>query len=379
MNVFIGPVSGAKFPAQIALYMELYKIIEPDLILGSSGGCVASFVYLAADGTPESIERICRSLNNRLLTSNWWNSTLDFLPSSIIGFFKGTIYSKGQGTDELMNKIFSTYNISRIEMLIGTTNRESGMQQIFSNRSKEDSIMRDIPFDSKMNNSLPIKYAKADINKISKICTASATIPVLFQDEKIDDQYYIDGGTTFTSPLTPLCDSLDFIGSNKKLHLLYLNSFNIESSLEESKYYNLVQNTDQTLSTVLRSLAIQDRLKGIELIKKSIYRNKLNLLYFEGKCNTDVLKLIEKVKKKCVRSFLELYTPTKNELDLTDFNFKSIMDIVVLVRSNYCFRIWLACKNKYKDDISKILNEFKVAEDSRTAINSENKNECDSD
>jgi predicted acylesterase/phospholipase RssA len=288
MQVFIGPVSGAKFASQIALYMEIYKIIEPSLILGSSGGAVSSFIYLAADGNPDGIERICHSLNNRLLTSSWWTNYLDFLPSSIIGFFKGTIYSKGQGTDEVMKKIFSTYNISRIEMLIGTTNRESSKQQIFSNRNEEDSIMKNIPFECKMNNCLPIKYVKGDILKISKVCTASSSIPVLFPDQMIDDQYYIDGGTTFTSPLTPLCDSLDFIGSNKKMHLVYFNSFDIESTLEEGKYYNLVQNTDQTLSAVLRSLAIQDRLKGIELIKKSIYRNKLNLLYFEGKCNTDI-------------------------------------------------------------------------------------------
>lgn len=372
MNIFVLPVSGGGLVVQLMLLMQIHKIFDqPDFMISSSGGAVSSFVYLAADANPDAMIRICRLLNSRLLTVSWWSSYLNFLPSSIVGFFKGTIYKKGSGTTDVMKNIFSTYNISRIEVFIGTTERNSGRQQIFSNKSEHNSIMNNVVFDYKMNNSLPIKYAEANIDKIARIVTASSTIPVLVPDEKIDNEYYVDGGTTSASGLGPMSDSLDVICKNKNMHITYFNSYDIESSLDDNKYYNLVQNTDQTLSMVLRSLAIQDRLAGINLVRKCTYRDKLNLLYFEGKCDTDVLALLKKARLCSVRSFLELYTKLNIELDLTDFKFEQIIENINIAKKDYSFRIWLACNDKYVGEIKHILSDF-VKENIRSDENIRN-------
>jgi hypothetical protein len=355
INVYISPISGALFPVQLAMMLEVEGTTAiPAFMAGSSGGCIASYIYLASDGSEDAIDRICKQVNSSLLTTSWFPSYLNFLPPTLIGFFKGSIYKKGTGNIKLMENIFTPYNISRIEIFTGTTERKSGKCQIFSNRSASTSIMKDIPYDYKINNSLPILYNDSDIKKIAQVCTASASVPIIVPDEDIDGKYYIDGGTTYSSPLTPLEESLDFIGNSKKLHVIYFNSTDLETSLDDNIYHNLIQNTDSTLERVIKSLAVQDRLKGIDFVKKLVYRNSLNFLYFEGSCNKEILKKIEAAKQMCSRSFLELYTPLTFNIDITNFDYSDIKRIIASARSEYNFRFWCACKNKYNTTIKNI-------------------------
>jgi hypothetical protein len=342
---------------------------KPDFLLGASGGCIASYILLGADFSEPGIERICRQINSTLLTTTWFPSYLNFLPSAIIGIFKGAIYQKSTGSLRLIERMFTPYNISRIEILTGTTERKTGKSQIFSNRDEKDSIMNGIPFDHKLNNSLPIIYNAGDVKEIAKVCTASASVPIIVPDEQIDGKYYIDGGTTYSSPLSPLEESLDFVGNKKPLHLTYFNYYDIECPLIDETYYNLIQNTDSTIARIIKSLSVQDRNKGIDFVKKVVYRKKYNLLYFEGQCDQDVLKSIEQVRLKSKRSFLELYTSLIFKIEITDFNYKDIMDVINKVKKNYSFRFWVAADSKNAENIKKILEKY-IDKRERSVVNS---------
>lgn len=366
---YISPVSGALFSVQLGLMIEASAHLpQPSFMAGSSGGCVASYVYLAADGTEEGIERISRKLNSTLLTTTWFPSYLNFLPSWIVGAFKGSIYKKGIGTVPLMRNIFSTYNITRIEILTGTTERVSGKCQIFSNVRDDTSVLRNIPFDHTINNCLPVIYNDGDITEIARACTASASVPIIVPDEDIDGKDYMDGGTTYSSPLTPLAETLDYIGTRRPLHLVYFNCYDIESNLSDGKYYNIIQNTDSTLSRVIKSLSVQDRLRGVDYVKKVVYRTRCKLLYFEGRCGSSTLRQICAAQHVCARSFLELYTTQTFNIEITDFKYTEILNTIKSVRTDYSFRFWCAAKSSNVDTVNKHLSEYKERHE-RSTVN----------
>ena len=220
MRIYVIPSSGGKFANQLALVIEIYNILKvPECILSTSGGNLCSYISLAGDFTPEGIVRICRLINSKLFSTPWWPKYLNFIPSWIIGTFKGSIYKQGKGSTRLMRDIFTPYNISRIEIFTGTTERNTGKQQIFSNQDEKKSLIPNSIFESTINNCLPIRYANANIDIIAKICTASASIPVYVPDKKIEDKYYIDGGTTYWSPLSPLANTIDELTKNTELHI----------------------------------------------------------------------------------------------------------------------------------------------------------------
>ena len=373
MRLYVLPSSGQSFPKQIAILMNMYNISpRPDLMLGTSGGNLAGYLSLAADFSPDGMERICHFISSKLFSVTWFPSYLYFLPSIVVGFFKSSLYKQGSGSVELMKNIFTPQNISAVEILTGTCERSTGKQQIFSNKSEEDSILKDVPFDYNINNCLPVQYVNADIEKIAKICIASASIPVLVPDEKIEDSFFMDGGVNARSCLTPLVDTLDFIGINKEMHLDYINGTDLDSKFEDPEYYNIVQNTDSTLNRIIKSLAVLDRLNGIEFVRKSVYRNKYHLLYFEADCNDEVLKNIESARRYSKRSFLELYTPIKKEIDLTDFKFKDIMELVWKVKKKYAFRLWITASNSNRQKIMDLLGSYVPERESmRNLVNSE--------
>lgn len=110
----------------------------------------------------------------------------------------------------------------------------------------------------------------------------------------------------------------------------------------------------------------------LSLSGKSVYRNKYHLLYFEADCNDEVLKNIESARRYSKRSFLELYTPIKKEIDLTDFKFKDIMELVWKVKKKYAFRLWITASNSNRQKIMDLLGSYIPERESmRNLVNSE--------
>jgi len=353
MNVWISPSSGGKFAVQLGLLSEACgNLKEPTVFLGTSGGNLCSYMTLAGDFTSNGILRISNYINSSLFSHSWWSKHLVFLPSWIIGTFKGSIYKAGSGGDEVMNHIFTPYNISRVEIWTGTMESETGKAQLFCNKDQKESLLGNVDFDFRLKNCKPHKFLDGDISKIAKVNTASASIPVYVPNQTIDDIQYADGGTVYWSPLTPLSEVLDNISCNKPLHMTYFNGSDVESDCDAKCNTNIVQNTDITLDRILRTLAITDRLAGINLVTK--YR-KHKILYFEGECNISVLRKIQENLKYIQRSFLELYRKIKVELDITNFEASDIHRIITETRKCYYFRLWIAVNS---DNENRVKNLF---------------------
>jgi hypothetical protein len=346
MHIWVLPSSGGKFPNQIGLLSEVCgNLDKPSIICGTSGGQISAFIALASDYS-------CNYIKSELFSHSWWPHHLNFMPSWIIGTFKGSIYKAGSGGENVMKHIFTPYNITQCELWIGTTESISGKAQLFCNKCQEDSILGNVEFDFKLRNCKPHKFLNGDVTKIAKVSTASAAIPVYIPSVIIDDIEYSDGGSSFWSSLSPLSESIDLLCKDQKLHLTYFNSCDIESECDIKCNTNIVRNTDTTIERILKTLAITDRLAGIDLIRK---HKDYQILYFEGKCNSEVLQKIQSHLKYVQRSFLELYPKHKAEIDITNFEPADIHKIISDTRKCYYFRLWIAVAS---ENVRHMKNEF---------------------
>ena len=288
----------------------------------------------------------------------WWPKNLNFLPSFIIGFTRGSIYKAGSGSEELMEHIFTSYNITQTEIWSGTMICSSGKAQLFCNKDKKDSILGNVDFDFKLKNCQPHKFLSGDVNKIAKVCTASESIPVYVPSQNIDDIHYADGGTVYWSPLTPMADSINSIAKKTQLHLTYFSSSDVEAECDVKNHTNIVENTDKTFDRILKTLAVNDRLAGIDLVKKINYNEDFDILYFSGKCSKDILIKINKNIGYSQRSFLELYRKDKVEVDITNFEPKDVHKIIKETRENYNFRLWICCDPENSEHLNKVFKDF---------------------
>ena len=333
-RIFVLPVSGGGFPVQLGLLSELTSIgITPDQVLASSGGNIAAYLGLSADWSPYGLTRVVNYLKPSLFSSSWWPAPLAWMPSWSIGYFRGSVYAEGTGTDELISKMFTPTTIQNTEIWTGTKNRTTGKGHLFCNR-RQSSLPVEY-FDPSLINCMPLTYVDGDRDKLSKVILASASIPILVPEQEIDDCFHIDGGAAFASPLTPMQDVLRKVDN---LHLDYINSFDALSTDGVRDCLNLYQNGEITAHEIVGSLILHDRLNAIELIRER--QNGSELHYKEGNCNLTMLKEIEKLRSTSSRSILELYPEEDMSIDLTEFTADEIHNLIKRTRDNYRYRFW---------------------------------------
>lgn len=357
MHLLIAPVSGGAFPVQLGFIIELARLrrdvatptseaILPfyEAILASSGGNIATYLALAADFTLEGIERVITKLHPGLLLTSWWPRPLSFLfPSWILGYYEGTIFDRGFGCEEAFQEIFTPASVGRIEVWTGTLNRSTGKAEIFCNLSRGESKLALGHFIPEKFNSMPLNYISRDLSRIAQVSHASAAIPVMVPSVKIGEFQYADGGTCFSSPLTPLQDCI--IGSfckdpehgstkYRSLHLDYVSSYNLESNTRPATYRNLYENGTIALAEIIKSLGIQDRLSGIELLRVG------EIKFETGSCNPEVLKEIFFRRRHYRQSFLELYPNEEIEIPLESFTSQQVITAMNKARQSMMFRLW---------------------------------------
>ena len=98
MNIYCIPSSGGRFACQLGLLSEVCGILDkPCTILATSGGNLSSYILLASDYSANGILRVCNYISSKLFSMTWWPKNLNFLPSFIIGFTRGSIYKAGSG------------------------------------------------------------------------------------------------------------------------------------------------------------------------------------------------------------------------------------------------------------------------------------------
>ena len=339
MRIFVLPVSGGAFPVQLGFLSQINTLgIKPDLVLGSSGGNVAAYIGLAAKWDPNNYVPLVKPIHNGMFLSSWWPYYLSFLPSYIPGYFKGSIYANGTGADVYFKQMITTDDVSATEVWSGTMNRDTGLGQIFCNRNPQSSILKLSP-DDKINSfwirdCMQPGYMDGNLDTIVKVIIASAAIPVIIPEQEINGQHYVDGGTLFASPLTPLVDHILAL-NEPQYHIDYFSSFDIQSSEPNRIVRNLYDNGTMTIGELVKSICVQDRLVAVEFLRTN---EPINFMSLNG--NLDSIQQVEQIRATSSRSLLEFY-PLKNEaMDLTSFNGTHIISLMDSAKQNYKLRFW---------------------------------------
>lgn len=358
MQIYVLPISGGYFPHQLAMIEWMNSTgIKPDLVLGSSGGNVAAYLALSANWNNTIMKKNIIYLNSKILIKSWWPDYLQYLPSIVKGYPSGSLYNINPKFYKLFSTLFQYADITATELWSGTFNKTRGTTHCFCNKSAQTSIVKDSsPYNRELLNYQAFTYVDGDVSKLGKVCFASAAVPAIFPPIPIDNELHIDGGDSFTSPLTPMKNALQKTVANDSFHLTYMSPYNIQNPSTEmcdisdiqciSANYEGAKNTGGTMynqgqsamAVLLKSLALQDRMYGINLITNN--GNEQSILLEERIISYSEFVQLQSTRQTYYRSMLELYPLSKSYVTITKFTGKDILSIMDQTTKQMGMRIW---------------------------------------
>lgn len=357
MYIYILPISGGGFVVQLAILQHLSENkYEPNLILSTSGGNLSAYIGSAANWKWPKIEKIAREISKEMYISSWNNTSLISL---MIGYFSGTMYDKGKGAKDFLNKYFSHQDITKYEIWTGTYNKDEQKTQLFCNRKKKDSILltKKLIKDKNLLQTMEPIYMNGDIDLTSKVCIASASIPAIVPPQIIDEQAHNDGGIGSASPITLLHESIVYTAykNNYPLHLFYINSVNL-SNIDESstKTKNVIDTWTDAAHNITKSLIVIDRLAARNVILNMCK----DIKNFDCSCNFKNLSLIKKIQRYTNYTLVEIYPHENFEIDITNFNGDQIAELMNDIYDKCSCHVWWAKTKENKDIINSIIDEI---------------------
>jgi predicted acylesterase/phospholipase RssA len=382
--VYVLPISGGSIVAHMALLQEVYKAriianngnkngyfsYAPHMVFGSSGGNVAAFIGQASDWKAEDIERNNMKLDSKLFMKNWIPDELSLIPNLPFALFKGSLYNKGDGACCLFEELFTSEKIQRSEMWLGTYDIKNKKAQFFCNRSQATAEITESYFNEEQSlyHAMPLIYINGDLNKLGKVCIASATIPTTVPLQEIDGELYADGGVMYSSPLTVLRKEISRIISGQEKSPI-IRSFQVEvdnqnnieiiySDQKKKNERNLRmfyffphqpnglrfknQNNDLAITSYLDSILnvsmMNDRNTAIELLNDLSPEGLETEIYNE--LNTEELANILKLFSNRKHYVICLYPHRNPSVPISNINGKSMINAMAYVRKHYGCQIW---------------------------------------
>lgn len=326
VELVVLPVSGGHFINQVALITLLCDNgFKPEIVLGSSGGVVSAYVGLCGDWKTNGIMRVMDDMCSNIFVSSWWGKNMSFMPSGVIGIFKGAIYNHGKGSYELISSYLNSDSITRCEIWAGSYNKDSDIATMFCNKSKETSYIK---YNREIQ-SMPVKieYLNGDVKKITTSIYASSSIPALLPPIEIDGCNYYDGGLLNASPLMPLSDYLP-----NCLKIIYISSFDMEKGKADLvDCSNIIKIGIGSVDKTVTGLCIADRIFALRLVMKC---SEMKYRYLSD------IKEALRIYKKSEKAVLELFPTEDLEVNITDFDCKNSIPIIQKIRHNYGIRLW---------------------------------------
>lgn len=346
MLIYVAPVSGGAFPHQLEMIMWLCKLqYKPDVVLASSGGNVASYVAMAGDWTCAGIEKMIDNLYSNYFFKSWFPTYISYLPSVLKGYFMGSIYDINPKFFSLFDYWFPGNKITTTETWTGTYNKSRGQSHMFCNMSKQFAILKDDNLRGDLLNFQPYTYLGGDVATLAKVCLASAAVPLIFPSQEIGCDVHVDGGNTFSSPLTPMQDSVREAIGDGSVHIIYLSSYNIQTVSPtvcdaNSKVKTMYRQGASALTDLLKSLSLQDRKCGIELIR---YGNQ-PIFYHEQIVNESEFQKVCLDLHSKFRSLVEIYPMVDTNISIMHFSPDDIRNVIVSNSGKFGMRYWYVDK-----------------------------------
>lgn len=306
------PISGAKIVNQFAIVKHLLKCrYMPDIIGGTSGGCIVAVTLIALSVSEVKCERsyleFCKKLDYILnnLDSTWYSTPQSFcqLFNTLKSFGTGYLYEKGRGEEYI--KDYAIGIKGQPETWLGTFNKSVGHHQLWCTKAKEDAII-------KMKDA---NYLNEDIDMIAKVSVASSAVPFIVPPIEINKHLHCDGGVGYASPLGSLMPA--FEAEQVSYHIVYISAVRFSSkydpSLDEEQEDDDVWNMIKSSWTgMVTGLHLPDRNNGV----KAVGPNAIKVV---GEGQRGLIKALA-VQKTATRSFIEI--APKNAVHLNFLNIK---------------------------------------------------------
>lgn len=344
LKIYCLPVSGGQFPTQLGILCELYlaqrlindditssRDYSPDLVLGSSGGNICSYVALAGQWSPNGIESVVRKMRNDMFVIPW----VPYLPSWIVFPLTGSIFKPGYGTSSLFNNYFNSENIQNVEIWSGTYDENRKSAQMFCNKFENDCIIKGSDFNdlAHLQGCSKLKYLKGNVDKISKVSIASASIPYLTKGQLLDQSVYADGGVMYASPMGVFTRQIrdHILCNNKNLRIIYICSYNMENLREKYNY--------KSLESLIDGMILKDRNSCVDLLNSLCYNIEYCHYSSLNTCSLgNLLKSIENVEHYA----LFIYPKCNEQIELSSFINDDIINLINKARYNYGAHLWLS-------------------------------------
>ncbi len=365
-EITVCPISGGSFPIQLGLFSLLADCKYDTLcMLASSGGNVAAYTAHAANFNRNAIERISRGLSSRMFLQPWSNAPVI---SALFGFFTGSMFKEGSGAMGYFDCYFTPDSVQSREIWTGTYDRQHQRGQYFCNRSQEQSYFGDMEWPCSLTRCHPPIWVAGDLETISKVSIASASIPGLIPAIQFNNgQQLMDGGLSAASPLSPMNSVISTYLPHRR-HVVYVNGVNVDlidlggvgNSLVNNKggdksgsssssgsndeivegvsgKCNVLNSGVLTLSELIMAQIVADRGTAHGLISQGQSTHHVEL----PATITNLQKVLDfRLTQNCVSSLLELAPSCNRSLSVTSFTGVDVCNLLEWTRNNAIIRFW---------------------------------------
>lgn len=326
--VIVAPVSGHGMVEQVGIMIKLASYgYRPRVGLGASGGSLSLGMMNMNDWNMEKM-------------MNWMNCIPSFeifrqnLFGMAAGFFSPYIYDPGAGLEYIFKNVALSDNHRQFETIITAQNNTSGHLEIFSTVKQNDSILKKSGPLFLVGTMCKITYL-GDIEddqeyykKIELVFRATSAVPIVFPPVNIDNNYYIDGGVSFSSPLSPFMT----IQPLHDILYIYPEDINIpnpqlpKTAIDAASAY---------LAQVSRSNYIHDRTSYLQTISCG----NVNRLKIIGGESANFLNCVKDTHGK--RRMVEVFPAINRSLPImSNQNRNEIMTRLLEQQENFMFRIF---------------------------------------
>jgi hypothetical protein len=349
IDILFAPISGGNFVSQVTIISTLLEAREGkkfDMMLGASGGNLASYLSLLFDKTSESVEKVLYKLHSDMFIDNWWATQLEFLPTTLIGIFKsGGLYKEGTGADVFVKKIFKNNILIQdktSEVWSLTYNIKDGMAELFCSKSKSQSIIgKYLDMDMLLESGCQkITYCEGDLDLITKVIIASAAIPPIRCPVKIKGEKHTDGGVARASPGFLFSEAFYEMRNDNSnsltygkggIHYFYILPYDLLN--DETRKKDIKKNTDnihwipeliETINSAFFSTKFTDKQSIMEnwLRITNLSRKSLTHIKNPGPVNSGILK--NKLKEIDDKHYFIIFYTDNFYVNIEDFNEESL-------------------------------------------------------
>lgn len=339
-RIMVLPSSGGSFPAQIAMVRQLLLagIDCHDLLLGTSGGNVVGYLTIASDFDADRLYESHKLFEGNMFVAPW--STI--VPSGLAGFFNGSAYKSSDKGLQMFHKLFEDIDIKKVEMWSSTLEQKTGRAQLWCNKGKNEAYIKELDLNVH-SNCKPLRYVDGDINLLSKVCLASASIPSMIEPQILEGEPHQDGGTIFSSPLSPLAQSILNMNVGKPVHIDYISCCDTEMEVANNGG-NIIKSSESTFLQLMAAHRIQDRAVATRMAYRNVPGYKT--IVSTGVGSIQRLKEIEKERSDSIFSLLELYPAECLEVNITYMNSLEVKKMIDTCMTNWRYRLWICRKAK---------------------------------